>query len=130
MTTSPLHTVLIYARDPRRSAAFYCRHFGMDIVQDGEGLIVLESPQGGASLALHPAARTAKLGQAGVKLVFSVQDVEAFKQQSEQRGLKFGATHRADGYTFANAKDPDRNSISISSRAFRPRAATVSGGRP
>jgi hypothetical protein len=45
--------------------------------------------------------------------------VDAFKQQSEPRGLKFGATHRADGYVFANAKDPDKNSVSISSRAFR-----------
>jgi hypothetical protein len=66
MTTPPLHTVLIHARDPRRSRG----------------------------------------------------------------GLKFGATHRADGYSFANAKDPDRNSVSISSRAFRPRAAIVAGGRP
>jgi len=119
MTTPPLHTVLIYARDPRRSAAFYCRHFGMEVVQDGEGLIILESPGGGASVALHPAARSVKLGQAGVKLVFSVEDVDAFKRQSEQRGLTFGATHRADGYVFANAKDPDKNSIAISSRAFR-----------
>lgn len=81
--------------------------------------IILESPGGGASVALHPAARSVKLGQAGVKLVFSVEDVDAFKRQSEQRGLTFGATHRADGYVFANAKDPDKNSIAISSRAFR-----------
>ena len=30
-----------------------------------------------------------------------------------------GAIHQANGYQFANAKDPDKNSVSISSRAFR-----------
>jgi hypothetical protein len=35
------------------------------------------------------------------------------------QGLKFGATHQANGYAFANAKDPDKNTVSISSRAFR-----------
>jgi hypothetical protein len=37
------------------------------------------------------------------------------------KGLKFGAIHQANGYQFANAKDPDHNSVSISSRAFRAR---------
>jgi len=59
-----------------------------------------------------------KLGQIDVKLVFAVEDVEAFKQQSAARGLKFGCAHHANGYLFANAKDPDKNLISISSRAF------------
>jgi hypothetical protein len=29
------------------------------------------------------------------------------------------STFKANGYRFANAKDPDKNSVSISSRAFR-----------
>ena len=33
--------------------------------------------------------------------------------------LEFGATHHANGYSFANAKDPDKNNVAISSRAFR-----------
>jgi hypothetical protein len=33
--------------------------------------------------------------------------------------LKFGAIWKGDGYEFANARDPDGNSISISSRAFQ-----------
>ena len=39
--------------------------------------------------------------------------------ESEHRGLKFGGTRLANGYSFANAKDPDKNSVSISSRAYR-----------
>jgi len=54
-------------------------------------------------------------------LVFAVEDVEAFKAKSAALGLAFGSTHQANGYAFANAKDPDKNSISISSRAYRHR---------
>lgn len=60
-----------------------------------------------------------KLGQVGVKLTFHVQDVVAFVAQAAERGLKFGAMHQANGYVFANAKDPDKNSVSVSNRAFR-----------
>jgi predicted enzyme related to lactoylglutathione lyase len=56
-----------------------------------------------------------------VKLVFDVEDVEAFCAQARARGLKFGALHKGDEYVFANAKDPSGNSISVSSRAFAPR---------
>jgi hypothetical protein len=51
--------------------------------------------------------------------MFDVQDIEAFKKRNAELGLVFGSTHIANGYSFANAKDPDRNSVSISSRSFR-----------
>jgi hypothetical protein len=70
----------------------------------------------------HAACTQQKLGQGGVKLVFDVQDVEAFKNACASQGLVFGSTHHGDGYTFANAKDPDKNSLSISSRAYRQHA--------
>lgn len=117
-----LSTVLIYARDVERSAAFYCKYFGFVLSSDQtEGLITLESASGGAWIVLHRAAKSVKLGQVAVKLVFSVADIEAFKERSASLGLEFGSTHQADGYSFANAKDPDKNSIAISSRAFRKR---------
>jgi catechol 2,3-dioxygenase-like lactoylglutathione lyase family enzyme len=112
--------VTIYARDVQKTADFYRRFFGF--VGSGEiveGLILLTSPNGGAGITVLQAAKSVKLGQVGVKLSFSVRDVEAFKLESEARGLKFGSTHVANGYSFANAKDPDKNSVSISSRAFR-----------
>jgi catechol 2,3-dioxygenase-like lactoylglutathione lyase family enzyme len=114
------NSVTIYARDMQKTADFYRRFFGFlgssEIV---EGLILLTSPNGGAGIAIHQAAKSVKLGQIGVKLSFAVHDVEAFKLESEPRGLKFGSTHVANGYSFANAKDPDKNSVSISSRAYR-----------
>jgi hypothetical protein len=43
----------------------------------------------------------------------------AFVARAANNGLKFGAVHEANGYQFANAKDPDGNSVSVWSRAFR-----------
>jgi catechol 2,3-dioxygenase-like lactoylglutathione lyase family enzyme len=115
-----LSTIIIYARDPPASAAFYSRHFGFETTGEVvEGLIDLSAPNGGARILLHQAAKGVKLGQAGVKLSFDVPDVEAFKAQAAEGGLLFGATHQANGYAFANVKDPDGNSVSISSRAYR-----------
>jgi predicted enzyme related to lactoylglutathione lyase len=117
---SPLGTVIIYARDMQKTAAFYSQHFGLQTTgQVIEGLIELRATNGGAGILIHQAAKSVKLGQVGVKLSFHVESVASFAQAAAQSGLKFGAIHEANGYQYANAKDPDKNSISISSRAFR-----------
>ncbi len=119
--SAPLHTIIIYAKDPKKSAEFYRRFFGFETTGEMlEGLIELRS-KSGAGLLIHPAAKGVTLGQVGVKLMFDVEDIESFKEVSAAYGLVFGATHQANGYAFANAKDPDKNSIAISSRAFRKR---------
>jgi catechol 2,3-dioxygenase-like lactoylglutathione lyase family enzyme len=118
--TPILHTIVLYARDMQRTAAFYERYFGFTTTGEViEGLIDLTAPAGGTNILIHQAARSVKLGQVGVKLSFSVPDVESFKASAAALGLEFGSTHQANGYAFANAKDPDGNSVSISSRAFR-----------
>jgi len=33
--------------------------------------------------------------------------------------LKFGSIHKADGYSFVNAKDVDGNSVQVSGRKFK-----------
>lgn len=119
-TNPTLGSVIIYARDVHKSAEFYAKHFGFETTGDVlEGLIELTAPDGGVHILVHQAAKSVKLGQVGVKLCFHVRDVGLFKAEAARRGLVFGATHQANGYSFANAKDPDKNSISISSRAFR-----------
>ena len=117
---SPLGTVILYAKDMKKSADFYARHFGFTTTGEvSEGLIELHAPKGGAGILIHQAARSVKLGQVGVKLVFQVKDVAAFAAEAAARGLKFGAIHEANGYSFANTKDPDKNSVSVSGRAYR-----------
>lgn len=123
---STLGTVIIYARDTKKTAAFYSEHFGFKTTGEViEGLIELHGNDGGAGILVHQAAKSVKLGQVGVKLSFHVEDVEAFVVAAAERGLKFGAVHKANGYQFANAKDPDKNSISISSRSFRKVGTTT-----
>jgi predicted enzyme related to lactoylglutathione lyase len=116
---TPLNTIIIYAKDPKKSAEFYRRFFGFETTGEiVEGLVELKA-KSGANLLIHQAAKGVTLGQVGVKLMFDVEDIEAFKGASAAYGLVFGATHHANGYAFANAKDLDKNSIAISSRAFR-----------
>ncbi|SDR94552.1 hypothetical protein SAMN05216271_0795 [Halopseudomonas sabulinigri] len=118
--SAALTGIILYAKDMQRSAAFYQQHFGFsgsgEVV---EGLIELTAGDGSCSILIHQAAKSLKFGQATVKLMFSVQDVEAFKTRSAEQGMHFGSTHQANGYSFANAKDPDQNNICISSRAYR-----------
>lgn len=116
MTTAILNTIIIYAKDMQRTAQFYQQHFGL--ISTGEivdGLIEL-SAESGVQILIHQVAKSIKLGQVAVKLSLSVTDVEQFIQYST---LNFGKIHQAKGYQFANTKDPDGNSISISSRAYR-----------
>ena len=49
----------------------------------------------------------------------------AVKLAAADKGLMFGPVHQANGYQFANAKDPDHNPVSISSRAFRSGGASA-----
>ena len=120
----PLGTIILYARDMQKTAAFYRDHFGFDTSGEvREGLIELRATGGGAGILIHQAAKSVKLGQVGVKLSFHVQDIERFMAAAASKGLMFGAVHAANGYQFANTKDPDGNSVSISSRAFRAPAS-------
>ncbi|MGV6848697.1 MAG: VOC family protein [Marinibacterium sp.] len=114
-----LGRILIYTRKPDEVAAFYCTHFGFKERRlDGDRIVELVAQQGGANILLHPMSPGRKDGQTLVKLVFDVEDVEEFCRTCETRGLKFGTIHHTDGYSFPNAKDPARNSVSVSSRAF------------
>lgn len=116
----PLGRVVIYARDVEETARFYERHFGFTATRSpGDRIVELVASDGGANILLHQAAKGQRSGQSVVKLVFDVEDVELFCRQRAEHGLDFGAIHKADGYLFANAKDPCQNPISVSSRAFR-----------
>ncbi|WP_280822840.1 VOC family protein [Pseudaminobacter soli (ex Li et al. 2025)] len=116
----PLNRLVIYAKNVEVTAKFYEKHFGFKAINmPGDRTVELVAEDGGANLMLHQAAKGQRSGQAIVKLVFDVEDVEAFCRQCAENGLEFGAIHKADGYLFANAKDPCQNSISVSSRAFK-----------
>lgn len=101
-------------------AEFYAKHFGFSILRtDPDRVVELRAQNSLMALLFHPVAASQKEGQVLVKLVFDVEDVFAFCEAAKANGLEFGNIHRAGGYEFANAKDPAKNSIQVSSRAFR-----------
>lgn len=115
-----LNRLIIYTPDIEATAAFYETHFSFRRYQlPGDRIVELIPENGGAHLLLHKSAKSQKTGQSSIKLVFDVEDVEAFCKRCAENGLAFGSIHTADGYVFANAKDPCGNSISVSSRAFK-----------
>ncbi|MGC3937911.1 VOC family protein [Roseobacter sp. EG26] len=112
-----LTSLILYTSKIDETVAFYSTHFGYTRHDTGGDRIVeLRPPGTGTRLLLHKAAKGQRQGQATVKLVFTVADVEAFCAQSKERGLAFGPLHSGDGYVFANAKDPSGNSVSVSGR--------------
>ena len=117
-----LGRIIIYAKNVERMCSFYEKFFGFKSRSLPEDRIIeLVPPHGGACLMLHPAAKSVKTGQVTVKLVFDVRDVQKFCDHSLKNGLKFGTIHQADSYSFSNAKDPEKNSIQVSSRKFAAR---------
>lgn len=119
-TNPPLNCLTLYTRRLDEMVAFYCDHFGYQAYQeDGDRIVELRPPEAtGVTLYLHPLAKSQKAGQVLVKLGFEVEDVPGFVTRAAENGLKFGKPFTANGYHFANAKDPAGNSISVTSRAF------------
>jgi catechol 2,3-dioxygenase-like lactoylglutathione lyase family enzyme len=115
-----LNRLILCARDVERTVAFYERHFGFQVLRlPGDRIVELVALSGGANIMVHAAAKGVKTGQVTVKLVFDIEDVSPFCETSALNGLVFSVEHPADGYSYANAKDPCGNNIQVSSRAFR-----------
>ena len=116
-----LDAIIIYTKRPTEMVAFYTTMFDYEVATTpGDRLTQLLSRSGGLTLLLHPAAKGQKEGQVQVKLVFAVEDVTLARARLLESGVPIGPVHQADGYAFANLKDPAGNSVSISSRTFRP----------
>ncbi|APX13309.1 VOC family protein [Tateyamaria omphalii] len=113
----PLSSLVLYTSKVEEMTQFYADHFGYTAhIEDGDRIVELRPPGPGITLLLHPMGKGRKQGQVLVKLVFAVEDVETFCDTARTNGLDFGSLHKADGYVFANAKDPASNSISVSGR--------------
>lgn len=120
MKTPPaVSRILLYVRDPQKVADFYVRHFAfIRKPQVHDDLIEVVSSACAFSLLIHQASKGHRIGQSCIKIVFDVDDIEAFKKESAKNGLKFGVTYKGENYEFANARDPAKNPIQISRRAF------------
>ena len=116
----PLNRLILYARDVEGTVAFYEKHFGFKVLRlPGDRIVELVAQNGGANIMIHAAAKGVKTGQVTVKLAFDVEDVLGFCEKSARDGLVFSSVHSANGYYYANTKDPCGNNIQVTSRAFR-----------
>lgn len=121
LTVGPCNRLIIYSKKIDAMVQFYSDHFGYQVFTKPDYRIVeLRRNDGGIILMLHPASKGQKESQSLIKLVFDVQNVEAFHQKLIDQGVDIGPIHQADHYQFANFKDPSGNSVSISSRAYAP----------
>ena len=115
--------VVIYTRKIDEMIRFYGDLFVYRAIRhEGDRIVELRPATDGLILMLHPADKGQKEGQSLIKLVFDVKNVEIFHKQLVAHGIDIGPIHQADGYQFANMKDPAGNSVSISSRAFAVRS--------
>ena len=113
----PLSSLVLYTSRMDEMARFYVDLFGYSVHQsEGDRIVELRPPGTGITLLLHPMGKGRKQGQTLIKLVFATDDVPAFCAACQAKGLEFGPLHAADGYVFANAKDPAGNSVSVSGR--------------
>ncbi len=112
----PLVAIILYVHNMPAVSLFYQTYFGFREEGADSDVIHLTSLSGGCAVTILKASKGHRSGQSLVKLFFAVQYVEAFKQESDERVLQFVLIHRGEGYAFANARDPAKNLIQISSR--------------
>ena len=114
-------------KDTAAMAAFYHQHFGFTALQEkGDRIVELLPSAGGPSIMPRPLVHGRKDSQTLVKLIFGVRDVAGFCTRARQNNLVFGPVHKANGYEFANAKDPAEHPRLVSWRIYR-RAAQHNG---
>lgn len=109
---------MLYASDIEKTISFYEKYFNLSSIEDKDNkLVCLFDENNREVIRLHKAGKAIKKNQARIKLIFEVLDIEKFIEISRINGLKFGVIHQGKDYKFSNAKDPDGNSVQITTRA-------------
>lgn len=122
MNAASIGRIILYAQDVDAMVAFYAHHFGFRArTVLGEPITELAPVEGGAMLLIQKSSADHTHGQSILELVFDVVDVDDFVALAVERGLMFSSVVQAEGYRYARTKDPNGNTISVSSRAFMAR---------
>ena len=88
----PLSRLVIYAGNVEETARFYEKYFGFKATSlPGDRIVELIAQDGGANVMLHQAAKGQRSGQSIVKLVFDVEDVEAFCIRYAGPGVRYSS---------------------------------------
>jgi catechol 2,3-dioxygenase-like lactoylglutathione lyase family enzyme len=84
---SRLAMVILYARDPIRSLAFYRDVLGMTVREQSPEWVELDG--GGVSIALHVSPKPVERTDTSPWVVFSVDDVRAAYDALAAKGVRF-----------------------------------------
>jgi lactoylglutathione lyase len=112
-----LAMVILYARDPLRSLAFYRDVLGMTVKEESPEWVELDG--GGVSVALHASPRPVERTETSPWVVFAVDDVRGAYDALAAKGVRFlkpltqvcgDEAHRGLSGDF---HDPDGNALSI-----------------
>jgi catechol 2,3-dioxygenase-like lactoylglutathione lyase family enzyme len=116
--------VIVYAKDPLRSVAFFRDRLGMRVLEASEHWAELDG--GGIHLAIHPHREMpAKRDPAAPWVVFEVDDVRGTYEALRARGVEFlGPPKEVCGDATwaglsADFEDPDGNRFSVFGKVAR-----------
>lgn len=111
---------MIYAKDVRRSLAFYRDMLGFKSIDEfsHDGILLyarLRAPGGDGTIALHLAGPGTPISSEGVRLYFEIQDVDGFCRKLQSKGLYIPQMPRMMpwGWRHVYINDPDGHEISL-----------------
>lgn len=127
--TATLFMVELVVADVRRSAGWYADQLGLAAVLRDEprGFVLFATP-GGGRLALKQRGRGDVDRASGARLVFEVDDLDAWVARLAERGVAAGpiVVDEAEGYRKVDLADPDGTPINLFAWSGRPTAEGMS----
>lgn len=119
---STIRAIILFVFDIEKEKNFYRENFGLDIVEDSPGWVVLKA--GAIELGLHqiPAEYgpyTPSEEETNVKLVFDIQeDIHKAQQAFIEKQISIGDIKTWEGYPYlvCDGKDPEGNVFQIRRR--------------
>ncbi|XZG70480.1 VOC family protein [Chitinibacteraceae bacterium HSL-7] len=102
--------VMIYARDARRLADFYCHVLDMALLHRDDTLSVIENADQQLVIYQHHIVAAPHEREQTVKPFFSVDSLHrAGERIADHGGSLFGPSYEGPGFRVRNASDPEGN---------------------
>ena len=107
-----LRRIILFTPNLEAMTAFYRDIVGLKSLGEEKGWVDFDA--GACRLALH--AGPSEIGKRAPKLAFFAADVASARASLMKRGARFGPVKSTAHFDMCDGKDPDGNSISLSSR--------------
>jgi catechol 2,3-dioxygenase-like lactoylglutathione lyase family enzyme len=110
-----LNHAMMYVSDVPRAVEFYANKLGLEVLFQVPGYARVKFPVGDGTLALHAAEPGHGVGCEGTRLYFEVEQLDAFCDRLEARGVVFKQKPKDMpwGWRHAYLDDPDGHELSL-----------------